>query len=257
MQRLSTTTAAPMLCFRIDKVQNRTARARMAIRRIDVHRLDLARATTRRCGGDHMNDAHEVTRDCARERIGKAIYGEDWIGDLRTAEIELLSGPYGIRKKTLLNGRPIDFIDVCPPDLRAQLDQALGRQLRAWAQLSSTVDWMDDHGLPVTQTMFPRSAVDTAVTWIARAKRTDDPPLRRAPVGGRPPTVDWETIEDALALEVKARGVPDRENPKGWRTQADVERWINNLLSDRGDQASDTTVRDHTREMLSRLAGSK
>lgn len=204
-----------------------------------------------------MSDAQDImTRDQARERIGKAIYGDDWIGNLRPDEIDLLSGPYGIRKKTLPNGRPIDFIDVCPPDVRSRLDLALGRQLRSWAQLSATVDWMDDHGISVRETSIGRSIVDNAVMWIANAIRRADPPLRRGIVG-RPSTVDWDVVEDALGIEIKDRGFPTRENDKGWRTQSDVERWMLALLSDRGEEAGDTTVRDHARDMLTRYSSSK
>jgi hypothetical protein len=199
-----------------------------------------------------MNDT--ITRDEARDRIGRAIYADDWIGSLRIDEVKLLSGPFGIRKKTLSNGRPIDFIDVCPADSRTQLDIALGRQLRSWAQLSSTVDWMEEHGISVTETLVPRKVVEKCVLWIRDNMRRDDPPHQ---TGGRPSTVDWDAAEQALSIEIRERGFPTRDNTRGWRTQADIERWMHAFLSDRNEPAGDTTVRDHVREMLGRIPGPK
>jgi hypothetical protein len=69
--------------------------------------------------------------------------------------------------------------------------------------------------------------------------------------GGRPSKVNWEAIGAALDLEIRNRGLPDLENPVGWRTQADAEKWVADLLEARNEPAAASTVRDRVRRMLS------
>lgn len=71
---------------------------------------------------------------------------------------------------------------------------------------------------------------------------------------GRKPNVDWPTIEDALRLHVQKHGLPDPENPPGWQWQSDAERWTAELLSSREQSASESTVREHVKTMLARIA---
>ena len=40
---------------------------------------------------------------------------------------------------------------------------------------------------------------------------------------------DWSAFEESFVEEVKTRGFPDKLNEEGWRTQADVARWVLDL----------------------------
>jgi hypothetical protein len=70
---------------------------------------------------------------------------------------------------------------------------------------------------------------------------------------GRPSEVDWDAIEAVFQLRIGELGLPDRDNEKGWRTKADVIRWVRRLLADRNESAADSTIRDHLGSMLKRL----
>lgn len=75
---------------------------------------------------------------------------------------------------------------------------------------------------------------------------------------GRTPAADWEAIKDALRIEVKLRGWPERQNgDMGWRSQADAERFVANIIRDRNERGADSTVREHTSRMLSELKAEK
>lgn len=67
--------------------------------------------------------------------------------------------------------------------------------------------------------------------------------------------VDWETVFDALKIECTDRGgVPseDNDNPK-WRKLADAERWVAQLLQDRGERVEESWLREKVKEMLARI----
>jgi hypothetical protein len=72
-------------------------------------------------------------------------------------------------------------------------------------------------------------------------------------VGARP-RADWDTVEAALRLEVKTRGMigPDNDDPK-WRMKADVERWVSALLEARNEVVGESTVRGRVSEMLNSI----
>ncbi len=71
--------------------------------------------------------------------------------------------------------------------------------------------------------------------------------------GGRPTVADWDAIEDLLRQEIKQRGPPNRENEKGWRNKADVNRWVDGVLEDREETAAPSTIRDRVNAMLKRV----
>jgi hypothetical protein len=61
-------------------------------------------------------------------------------------------------------------------------------------------------------------------------------------------------VEDSIKKRITEKGLPTREDGEmGWQTQADVVRFIHNLLADRKELASDSTVKKHVREILGRL----
>ena len=71
--------------------------------------------------------------------------------------------------------------------------------------------------------------------------------------GGRPPKGDWEAIEDALAARIERDGEPEPRNIDGWQRQADVYRWVADLLVREGVDVSETTIKTHVGKMLKRM----
>lgn len=100
-----------------------------------------------------------------RQRVGRAKFGADWIGQPGNEDWDLLKGKYGIAGRTLppigpnSTHRIVDEIDPCPSNMRQKLDSALGRWLRMTAQYSTVDTWLETHGW----SMEPK----------ARAKRDD------------------------------------------------------------------------------------
>jgi hypothetical protein len=84
---------------------------------------------------------------------GRAIFGKGWIGEVRERDgrpalvglscedLDLIArrGPQPGKR-----GRGIT-IECCPQTIEAQLDQALGRQVRASAQRGTAAQWLIDH----------------------------------------------------------------------------------------------------------------
>ncbi len=71
--------------------------------------------------------------------------------------------------------------------------------------------------------------------------------------GGRPTVADWDAVEAALHLEIEQRGLPSRDNEKGWRTKEDVCRWVAEVLEARGESAAWSTIRQNVKAMLKRM----
>ena len=111
----------------------------------------------------------------------------------------------------------------------------------------------------LSQPKWANLVPDGLRTFIERRDNPDLPKgsLRAKP--GAPCATDWVAFEEALAVECREKGCvpPDREGPKGWQTQADVVRWTHDWLSDRGDNASESTVKAHVSTALTALNGQK
>jgi hypothetical protein len=82
-------------------------------------------------------------------------------------------------------------------------------------------------------------------------------PTQPAGRRGTAPKADWSAIEEAFKREVVERGMPDETNVDGWQRQADVERWLRNILSSREgvESISESTLRRHAKGFLSRARG--
>lgn len=93
-------------------------------------------------------------------------------------------------------------------------------------QVRGGIDFTDDSG-KVHLKIRMRSASNPADSPADRTKklRADQARWDSRSRGGRPTSANWPAIREALRLEVQLRGMPDRENPSGWRTNADVEAW--------------------------------
>ncbi|WP_353644220.1 hypothetical protein [Mesorhizobium sp. WSM2239] len=73
--------------------------------------------------------------------------------------------------------------------------------------------------------------------------------------GGAPTKGDWPAIEEAFRRKVQERGLPEPLNEDGWQRQADVERWIADVLAREGTEVSETTLKNRAREFMSRARG--
>ena len=81
-------------------------------------------------------------------------------------------------------------------------------------------------------------------------------PTQPAGRRGAPPKADWSAIEEAFRREVAERGMPDETNVDGWQRQADVERWLSNILiREPVKKVSEATLRRHAKGFLSRARG--
>jgi hypothetical protein len=90
--------------------------------------------------------AKQIAASEARVLAGKVLFGDDWIGELSSADLQILESKNGIKKKTLPNGRAINIIVPCPRGRRNRLNAAIGRGERAVVQLSTAIDVMHDAG---------------------------------------------------------------------------------------------------------------
>lgn len=75
------------------------------------------------------------------------------------------------------------------------------------------------------------------------------PPAKR----GRRKAADWEAYFEALKTKIAVVGYPDELNVRGWDKQADVERWVTELLEREGCSAGVSTVREYVAKFLARI----
>ena len=95
----------------------------------------------------------------------------------------------------------------------------------------------------------PALAVTNGPPTHTPAAQPTQPAGRR----GTRPKADWSAIEEAFRREVAERGMPDEINVDGWQRQADVERWLGNILIREGvESVSEATLRRRAKDFLSR-----
>jgi hypothetical protein len=66
--------------------------------------------------------------------------------------------------------------------------------------------------------------------------------------GGRPPAADWSAIRERLWRELDLVGLPRKDGPPGWRSMADVERYVEKLTG--ADEPGRTALKDNTKKMV-------
>jgi hypothetical protein len=94
---------------------------------------------------------------------------------------------------------------------------------------------------------------DSAATMAPATKEAREQPTsvsRR----GRRPRADWEAVEIALRDHIKTHDFPNDDNVDlDWRCQADVERWVAQLLDVRNEPIGESRLREKVREILVRI----
>jgi hypothetical protein len=84
-----------------------------------------------------------------RQRVGRLIFGDDWIDGLTDEQYELLRqyAP-ALRAIVRTDGvtNPLPHVAPCPTGFCDRLDRALGRQFRMEAQYVTVDSWLQDHG---------------------------------------------------------------------------------------------------------------
>jgi hypothetical protein len=76
--------------------------------------------------------------------------------------------------------------------------------------------------------------------------------LKGTGVGGRPPKADWEAYWEVFAKKCSEEGNPDKLNVKGWQTQADVVRFLSELVARDNADVEERTIREYARNFMLR-----
>ncbi len=143
----------------------------------------------------------------ARRLVGKAMYGDDYIGELSKKDLQLLSGPHGPRRKTLSNGRAINIISPCPAYLRKKLDVAIGRAERAFVQYTTAIDFLHDNGFRDVSEAYDCQRFTKFLESIGRRQQE----ASTRPVGKPPDLI--ESVKQKMSSDI--RGGIDIESMKG------------------------------------------
>lgn len=113
------------------------------------------------------------------------------------------------------------------------------RVLLSGADIDCLCDGLDS---PVTS-----PATGQAPSLTAKAAGT----LRRRLPPARP-VVDWDAAEAAFLIQCETLGLPALDNEPGWRTQADVVRFLELHLDARCEDADTSTLKRHAKAMVDR-----
>ncbi|WP_430251248.1 hypothetical protein [Neorhizobium sp. DAR64860/K0K1] len=91
---------------------------------------------------------------------------------------------------------------------------------------------------------------------LAQRQRALSPPHSRARLSnaGAKAKFDWPAYEEAYMAEVRTRGFPSELNVKGWQSQADVVRYLQELAQQDGLDLPDSTAKPYARRFLERAA---
>jgi hypothetical protein len=81
------------------------------------------------------------------------------------------------------------------------------------------------------------------------APEKQNPPQK---LGGAPPAADWPEFEKALEEEIDLIGFPAKDGPKGWRSKADVIRWIEARLGP-DEEPGKTALKENVNRMLENI----
>lgn len=119
-------------------------------------------------------------------------------GELLPAELRILEGENGIKRKMLPNGRTINIIAPCPQARRGRLDAALGRGERAYVQHSTAIDVMHDAGFRDVKQSYDAAAFDRFLRSLRSSK-----PAKSSRGVGKPPDV-IERVKRRMESDIRA-----------------------------------------------------
>ena len=159
--------------------------------------------------------------------VGRAIFGDDWVGAITRRERWLLEryveglggrGPSSIVSggtSWIFGGRrwaeyPSD------PALVAETERARDRHDWCNDQQEQALGWLEDHGFDTDADAIDRGALEAA---IAKAFPQS---VRPANKGGRPPAVDWDVVKEKAIRLMEYHGEFGADSPE-WNAQARLE----------------------------------
>jgi hypothetical protein len=125
-----------------------------------------------------MNEQEWMDQAEARNRVGRAIFGKDWIAEpFSKADLELLQGDYGPKDKVLENKRTVTMIGPRPARIAEKIDRAFGRAQRYHLQVAFAVDWMENHRVSCAAPVVAAAAIDKAIAaWEKSQQDAEDGP---------------------------------------------------------------------------------
>jgi hypothetical protein len=86
------------------------------------------------------------------------------------------------------------------------------------------------------------------INWTEFARASEDATNRHTI--GRLPELNMDDLQCAFDYECKTRGLPNNGGPKGWRSRADLARWIVNWSVDRKQEISHSTAKRYAKKLL-------
>jgi hypothetical protein len=79
-------------------------------------------------------------------------------------------------------------------------------------------------------------------------------PVKPRVRGGPKPRADWDAVKIALQLRIEEIGRPaPYHDDKNWRSRADVVRWVDHLLIERGEHVAASTIGERVDKMFPNL----
>ncbi|MBB3288762.1 MULTISPECIES: hypothetical protein [unclassified Rhizobium] len=93
-------------------------------------------------------------------------------------------------------------------------------------------------------------AVDSLHSWINHLLDADTATAKNK--SGAKPKYDWEEYERVFQQRVAEIGLPDPQNERGWRSKADVRRYLLNLAAKDNAFPSDEQAKKYANDFLQR-----
>jgi hypothetical protein len=198
--------------------------------------------------GDDISSAE------AARRVGAAMYGDEWIGDLTNREKYLITryveGYPRVRVvKIVVRGR--EWVEYpSEPTLMAEVERA--RDRRDWReyQLGEAYDWLDGHGFryqPVIDSDALTREMNRSFSPVSGPPATANKGGRRR---GRPPAVDWSVVETEVLRLMDENGNFGADSPE-WNARARLEEAIESFCESKFmARPARSTIQEHIEPWL-------
>jgi hypothetical protein len=166
-----------------------------------------------------------VSIDGAARLVGRAMFGDDWVGAITTRErwlieryVEGRRGPSPSSTSWMMGGRrwaeyPSD------PALVVETERARDRDDWQNDQWEQALDWLEDNGFDTTADSVDQGELEGA---IAKAFPQSAKPANKV---GRPPAVDWDLVKEEAIRLMDYHGEFGPDSPE-WNAQARLEEAI-------------------------------